>query len=162
MSNIPAEIQTVLQEMRTRTVSHNGSTSPTLAAWADRIEAALLPDKCDCIDCGGTQPGHIPSCEFMMELNGDFLSPKDYDMVRGTPRRWGAVEALLAMGWTWQDGEWRKPESNTESRSVEDLARQLFMDHRDPTGKQWFTVADPTREEWRAVARIVRAGKSWK
>lgn len=38
---IPTEVAAVLAEMRARKVNHDKHTSPTLIAWADRIESAL-------------------------------------------------------------------------------------------------------------------------
>lgn len=36
------EVNAVANEMRNRLVNHGRSTSPTLIAWADRLDAALM------------------------------------------------------------------------------------------------------------------------
>lgn len=179
MSNIPSEIQTVLREMRTRAVGHNGSTSPTLAAWADRIEAVLAPavilerSRAACTDIlvesidGDVQDvrfprGVIDAIKYAdnMEEAAEGLHQHVFGY-ESDGEDCGTVILQRVLGYLKDSPKGGSDEPNTESRSVEDLARQLFMDHRDPTGKRWFTVADHTREEWRTVARTVRAGKSW-
>lgn len=37
----------------------------------DHGNEALAVNDCDCVDCGGTAPGHSPGCSYMAELHGD-------------------------------------------------------------------------------------------
>ena len=42
--NAVAELRAIATEMRERKVGHRGNQSPTLVAWANRIDAAIASD----------------------------------------------------------------------------------------------------------------------
>lgn len=86
------EILKVIQEMRDRKINHGRDTSPTLAAWADRLEAALSPQtesECRCTMREHTVGDGCSVCnpELAAELEDDEPAPaQDERDIRGVDR----------------------------------------------------------------------------